>query len=101
VATLSTSSLNFGTVKVGHVSSPKSVTLTNTGGASLSFSSIAVSAHFAISSNTCGAGLPAGASCTVGVTLTPAAKGTTNGSLVFTDTALNSPQTVNLTGTGK
>ena len=101
LATVSPTSLNFGQVRVGHASSAKTVTLTNSGGASLSFSSITASASFAISSNTCGASLAAGANCTVGVTFTPAAKGTINGTLIFTDTALNSPQTVSLTGTGK
>ncbi|HYM10711.1 MAG TPA: choice-of-anchor D domain-containing protein, partial [Bryobacterales bacterium] len=101
VATASPTSLSFGQVRVGHASSAKTVTLTNTGGASLTFSSITASASYSISSNTCGASLAAGANCTVGVTFTPAVKGTINGTLKFVDSALNSPQTVSLAGAGK
>ena len=99
--TLSTSSLSFGTVSVGTTSSAKTVTLTNSQNVSLSFSSILTSAGFAISSNTCGTSIAAGARCTVGVTFKPTATGADNGTLTFTDTAANSPQTVSLTGTGK
>jgi hypothetical protein len=100
--TLSTSSLNLGNVPVGKTSSAKTVTLTNDQNVSLTFSSIVVSAGFAISSNTCGASIGAAANCTVGVTFTPTAKGVVvNGTLTFNDNAATSPQTVNLTATGK
>jgi len=90
-----------GNVALRKTSSPKTVTLTNSQTVSLNFSSIVISANFAISSNTCGASIAAGASCTVGVTFSPTAKGTVNGTLTFNDNAANSPQTVSLTGTGK
>jgi hypothetical protein len=45
--------------------------------------------------------LPAGASCTIYVQLTPGAVGKRSAKVVFTDTANNSPQTVYLTGTGQ
>lgn len=100
--TLSTSSLSFGNVNVGKTSSPKSVTLTNHQNVSLNFSSIVVSgAGFAISGNSCGTSIAAGANCAVGVTFSPAAKGPVNGTLQFNDNAANSPQTLSLTGSGK
>ena len=100
--TLSASSLNFGNVNAGKTSSPMSVTLTNHQNVSLSFSSILVSgAGFAISGNTCGTSIAAGANCAVAVTFSPAAKGTVNGALTFNDNAANSPQKVSLSGTGR
>jgi hypothetical protein len=99
--TLSSSTLNWGTVTVGNTSLPRTVTLTNHGNSSLAFASIVTTAGFAVSKNTCGASIAAGANCTVGVTFSPTATGVTTGTLIFTDTAANSPQTVGLTGSGK
>lgn len=99
--TLSSSSLSFGTVTVGTTSSARTVTLTNHLNTSLSFSSIAASTGFAAAGNTCGTGIGAGANCSVGVTFSPAATGAATGTLTFTDSAGNSPQTVSLTGTGR
>jgi hypothetical protein len=67
----------------------------------LSFASIAAAAPFAVSSNTCGASISAGGTCNVGVTFSPAAAGAVTGALTFTDSALTSPQTMTLTGTGR
>jgi hypothetical protein len=100
-ATASPASLSFGTVRVGHSSAAKTVTLTNNGSIRLSISIIAASASYTITANTCGSGVNGGASCTVSVTFTPAVKGTITGTLAFTDSAANSPQTVSLTGAGK
>src|SRR5208283_838373 len=69
-------------------SAAKTVTVTNTGSATLDISSITASANFAVSKNTCGATLGAGKKCKVSVTFT------------LTDNAPNSPQTVTLSGTG-
>ena len=96
--TLSTISISFGTISVA--SSARSVTLTNAQSVALTFTSIGVTGPFAIASNTCGASINAGASCTVGVTFTPTATGTATGTLTFTDSSPNSPQTVNLSGSG-
>ncbi len=99
--TLSVSTLSFGTVLVGLTSSAKSVTLTNHQSVSLTFSSIVTYTPFAISSNTCGTGIAAGATCSVGVTFSPTATGAPTGELTFTDNAANDTiQNVNLTGTG-
>jgi hypothetical protein len=98
--TLSASSLSFGTVAVGATSSTKTVTLTNHLSVALTLSPVAVSSGFNIASNTCGASVAAGANCSVGVTFTPTATGAATGTLTFSDSALNSPQTVSLSGTG-
>ncbi|HEV2200969.1 MAG TPA: choice-of-anchor D domain-containing protein [Bryobacteraceae bacterium] len=98
-ASVSPASLNFGNVLAGTTSSPQSVTLAN-GSTAISIAGIAASAGFAISSSTCGSSLNGGASCTVNVTFSPTAIGPINGTLTFTDSALNSPQVVSLTGSG-
>jgi len=99
--TLSSSTLNFGTVAVGNTGAAKTVTLTNRQRVPLNFASIATSPGYAVASNACGASLAAGASCTVGVTFSPTATGAATGTMTFADNAANSPQTVSLTGTGK
>jgi hypothetical protein len=98
--TLSPTALSFGNEAINTTSAVKTVTLTNTGSAALYIGSIAASADFAVSSTTCGATLAAGAKCTVSVTFTPPALGAVTGTLTFTDSAVNSPQTVALSGTG-
>jgi hypothetical protein len=98
--TLSTTSLSFSTTAVGSTSSAKSVTLANNQSGSLTFAGIVASGPFAIATNTCGTSLAAGASCSVGVTFTPTATGAAAGTLMFTDSAGTSPQTVSLSGTG-
>ena len=98
--TLSSTSLSFSTTSVGSTSSAKSVTLTNAQSVALTFTNIGVTGPFAISNNTCGVSINAGASCTVSVTFTPTATGSATGTLTFTDSAPNSPQAVSLSGTG-
>jgi len=99
--TLSSNTLNLGTVAVGAISSTRTVTLTNRQPIPLSFSSIATTAGFNIATNTCGASIAGGASCAIGVTYSPTAPGPTTGALTFADDAPNTPQTVTLTGTGR
>lgn len=98
--TFSSTTVNFGSIAVGSTSSVKNVTMTNRQSVPLNISGIATSAGFAVASTTCGAALNAGASCTIGLTFTPAALGTATGTMTVTDDAPNSPQVVNLTGTG-
>ena len=98
--TLSASSLNLGTVAVNSTSAAVTVTLTNHQSTALPISSVGISGPFAISSNTCGTSLAAGANCAVGVTFSPTAAGAANGALTFTDNASNSPQKVSVSGTG-
>lgn len=95
---LSASSLNFGAVVVG-ASSVQTVTLTNPAQSPLDISSIQAGGDYS-QTNTCGSVVNAGASCTISVTFTPSALGTSVGTVTLTDTGLGSPQTITLTGTG-
>jgi len=103
-AQLSPASINFGTVLYLSNSSNSTVTLRNTGGATLTISAIATTGtnpgDFVISSQTCGTTLAANATCTVSLHFTPQAAGARAAALTFTDNAANSPQSVSLTGTG-
>ena len=100
-ATLSAnpSSVPFGNQNVGTTSSAHSVTVSNTGSAAASITSVAASGDYA-QTNTCGSSLAAGASCTVSVTFTPSAAGARTGAVTVTGTASNSPLTISLSGTG-
>jgi hypothetical protein len=100
VVNLSPSSLTFGSQLLGTTSAAQNVTLTNTGNATLTITSIAASGDFA-ETNTCGSSVAAGANCTISVTFTPEGIGTLTGAVAITDNAYGSPhQTVTLTGTG-
>ena len=98
--TLSVTSLSFSTTVAGNTSAAKTVTLTNKQAVTLSSIGIAASGPFAVASNTCGTSVATGASCTVGVTFSPTAVGSATGTLTFNDSAIASPQTVSLSGTG-
>jgi hypothetical protein len=103
VASLSLSSLNFGNEPVSIISSSQVVTLTNSGSATLNIAGIALTGANAADFtevNTCGASLAAGGSCTIAILFTPSAIGTRGTSLVITDNASNSPQSVSLSGAG-
>ena len=103
VATLSPTSLSFGIVAIGVTSSGKTVTLKNTGSASLTITSIGITGtnggDFA-QTHTCGSSLAAGASCTISVTFKPTATDMRNAALSLTDNDSGSPQQVSLSGTG-
>jgi len=98
-ATLSATSISFGSVAVGDTSEAQSVTLTNYGSSALNISGITASADFAETDN-CTAPLTSTASCTINVTFGPTSTGTVNGTLSVTDNGAGSPQTVSLTGSG-
>ncbi len=90
----------FGAIGVGLVSAAQVVTLTNNGGSPLSLSSVTVSNGFVLVTNGCGSTVAAGAACTMQVAFVPTAAGMTAGTLVLTDNAPSSTQTVTLSGTG-
>jgi hypothetical protein len=88
---------------IGTTSAKQSVTLSNTGNASLSISVISIAGtnpgDFG-QTNNCGSSVAAGANCTIAVTFTPSANGSRSASLDVGDNASESPQTVSLTGMG-
>lgn len=101
--TLSPTSLTFGNQLVGSNSPSQPVTLTNTGSASLSITSVAVTGtntgDFS-ETNNCGSTVAAGASCVINVTFDPTKTGSRSAKITVTDNASPSTQTVSLTGTG-
>ena len=101
--TLTPTSLTFPKKKVGVTSAAKSITVLNSGSATLNISGIGISGDFAlaVSPKPCGATLAAGKNCKIKVTFTPTQVGTRTGAVTITDNAPNSPQQVPLTGTGK
>jgi F5/8 type C domain/Abnormal spindle-like microcephaly-assoc'd, ASPM-SPD-2-Hydin len=92
-------SLTFGSQTVNTTSTAQNVTITNTGTAAASISTVATTGDYSMTSG-CGGTLSAGASCTVSVSFRPTASGTRNGTLTVSSDAANSPTTVALTGTG-
>jgi hypothetical protein len=99
-ASLSTTSLSFANQGVGTTSAAQTVTLSNTGTATLNISNIAASGDFS-QTNSCGTTLSAGANCTISVTFKPTVAGAGTGTLSISDNAAGSPQSVALSGTGQ
>ena len=104
--TLAPASLGFGQQPVGTSSSPQDVTLTNSGTAALTITSVGIdganTGDFS-QTNACPLApstLAAGASCTISVTFGPTAAGARSASLSVADDATGSPHTVALSGTG-
>lgn len=79
--------VDFGTVNTGITSTAQAVTIQNLGDVALSLGSINLSGgdapQFAISSNTCGASISPGGSCTVSLTFRPASSGAKSAQLVI------------------
>ncbi|HEV2177454.1 MAG TPA: choice-of-anchor D domain-containing protein [Terriglobia bacterium] len=101
--TLSPTSLTFPTELLGQKSTIQTVTLTNTGNATLNLTMVAITGTNGTDfheGTTCGKTLAAGASCTFSVYFQPTAKGTRTAGLTITDNAPGSPQSVPLTGVG-
>jgi len=103
VVSLSATSLTYGLQGVGGKTASQSVILTNTGGGPLTISSIDVGGANASSfvfENTCSWSVAAGASCTIHGHFAPTTAGPLTATIVITDNAAGSPQTIALTGTG-
>jgi len=105
VVSLSAPSLSFGSQLMSTASAVQSETVTNTGTANLTISTVMMggtnASDFAKSADTCtGATVTPNGTCTLSVTFTPSATGSRSASLNFTDNASNSPQAVPLSGTG-
>ena len=103
MAGVSPTSLTFGNQSLGTTSGSQPVTLSNTGTAALTISSIATSANFG-ETNNCGGTVAAGGSCTINVTFSPGSGGALTGALTITDNSngvAGSTQSVSLSGTGQ
>jgi len=91
--------LTFSPQGVGTTSNPKVLAIRNMGSGVLNTTSIATTGGFG-ETNTCGGVVGEAAQCAVSVTFSPTARGTQTGTVVFSDNAAGSPQTLTLTGTG-
>jgi hypothetical protein len=101
VLSLTASSLTFASTVVGQSSATQSVTLTNTGNATLTLSNYTVAdTRDFMATSTCGTSLTAGASCAVTIAFTPQSATMLTSTITLTDNAANSPQTVTLSGMG-
>jgi formiminotetrahydrofolate cyclodeaminase len=103
IVSLSPTSLAFGNQSADMTSAAQTVTLSNTGNAALSITSLGFTGTNASDfdeSNTCGSSLAAGANCTIAVMFTPSIVGTEAASLSIADSASGNPQTVSLSGAG-
>ncbi len=103
VVSLAPPSLQFGDQLIGTSSASQTVTLTNTGSATLTISSVSVTganaADFPLT-NSCPSSLAANASCTLTITFKPSLAGSESASLMISDNAPGSPQSVSLSGSG-
>ena len=98
--------LAFPAQPIGQATSPLTLTINNTGGASMSNIGFQITGQAASSfswgASTCGATLSSGSGCTVQVTFAPAAAGALTATLVVTSSTLNvAPVQVSLSGTGQ
>jgi len=98
---LTPASAKYVAQKVGTTSPAKTFTLKNNLNTVIHNIVISTTGDFAVSSTSCQPQLTSNASCTINVTFSPTQTGTRTGTLQVSDTATNSPQISNLTGTGK
>ena len=96
-------SLTFASTTQGSTSTAQTITVTSIGPGTLHISSVlpggANPGDFQIS-NACSGAYPAGASCGIGVTFSPLGAGLRSATITINDDAPDSPQSVQLTGTG-
>jgi hypothetical protein len=103
VATLSPEVLHFGVQAIDTTSAARTVTLTSTGTGNLAILNIKFAGtdagDFARTDN-CPSSLAPGMNCTINVKYGPTVLGAETASLLISDNAANTPQTVTLTGEG-
>ncbi len=94
---LSVTSIDFGSQTVGTTSGAVAVTVTNTGGSTLTIATYQAVGDYGVTSANCTT-VNSGANCTLQITLSPTTTGTRVGSVIVTDTA--GVQTIALIGLG-
>jgi hypothetical protein len=103
IVALSPGSLGFGTITQGTSNAAQSITVTNAGGAPLHISSVALGgtspADFVLTNNCTASSYAVNSSCSLSVSFAPLSTGSRAATIVLTDDAPNSPQTVSLSGT--
>ncbi len=97
---ISTTTLDFGTVEYGQESATKTITVTNTGSLPITFSTPTISSPYLIKSNTCNT-LQVGAKCTIGVAVTADRVGTIPGTInINSDVIMESNKIINIFSAG-
>ena len=97
--------LDFGTIAIGHTSTPQAITVTNSGQAPLVISSAVLAGankgDYKITGDTCaGHTIAAGGACTTTLTFTPGGTGARAAQFAYADNASGSPRTIALSGSG-
>jgi len=90
----------FPVVAAGQSSTAQPVTVTNSSNYVIGPVSLIAPAPFTIAQNTCTGALAAGANCSASIVFQPSASGSASGSLTVTSSAVSTPATVALSGTG-
>ncbi|OLC92785.1 MAG: hypothetical protein AUH86_18395 [Acidobacteria bacterium 13_1_40CM_4_58_4] len=93
-------SLSFGSITTGTSSAPQTVTITNTGNANVTISSITLSAEYSMTGGSAPVTLSPLQSLTLSVVFNPTVAGTANGTISIASNATGSPAAVTLFGTG-
>ena len=96
---VSPAQMTFTVAVMGQTSAAQTATISNTSAVNATGLTLAVTAPFNLTQNTCGTSLAAGASCQTAVSFTPTASGVTTGALTIGSATL-SPATLTLSGTG-
>lgn len=100
--TINPNPLTFATITQGTTSSPMTITVTNSGNATLHIATVTLGGNNPSDfnmNNTCSGAYAANASCTISVTFTPLAAGQRSATITMADDAPNSPQVVQVSGT--
>ncbi len=98
--TMTPAAVDFATATVGGAALKRSVSLTNSGSATLVLNGSAISGNGFSSTDTCGASLAAGASCNFSIAFAPSGVGSFAGLLTVNSNAPGSPHKVTLSGIG-
>jgi centrosomal CEP192-like protein/HYDIN/CFA65/VesB family protein len=103
IVALSPGSLGFGTITQGTSSAAQTITVTNAGGAPLHISSVALGgaspADYVLTNGCTASPYAVNSSCSLSVSFAPLSTGSRAATIVLTDDAPNSPQTLSLSGT--
>ncbi len=100
IANVTPTSLSFGNVPQGSTSAAQTITLHNTGNATLTAIVVTPSAGFSRAGGTCGTSLAAASTCTITVTFAPTAIGALSGTLAVSANVVVAGSPVALSGTG-
>jgi hypothetical protein len=97
---LNPTALAFGNQTTGTTSAARTISLTNSGNAALSITSVAVAAGGFAATHNCPSSLGAGLACTISVTFAPTSVAPYTSAVSVTTNATGSPHSAALTGAG-